>query len=90
MIGTALNRTDMRKVNLLHVHTPYIVYSTLFGCHGIVIVLPKVVDHMAGLVQPWVSDTIKSAWIIAFLNIQCCPHGRPTMRHIIDLSKLQY
>ncbi|CAG9770561.1 unnamed protein product [Ceutorhynchus assimilis] len=43
MIGTALSKTDMRKL----------------------------VDHMGEIDQPW-----------------NCPHGRPTMRHLVNLSLL--
>lgn len=50
----------------------------------------RLVDHMGQIEQPWVRMTLNFGRRgVNFVFLQNCPHGRPTMRHLINLNLIQ-
>ena len=60
------------------------------------IIIMQVLHHMAEIEQPWVSfcynnyvfSVVGCGVIKLCFALQNCPHGRPVMRHLLDLSRL--
>lgn len=53
--------------------------------------MQRIVTHMGEMEHPWVSFGslfLIFVWLTCF-NLQHCPHGRPTMRHLVNLKMLQ-
>ena len=51
--------------------------------------MKKLVSQLGKLKQPWVSlSSIAFSPFTLHFSLQNCPHGRPTMRHLINLEML--